>query len=136
MPLHQTVCYPGYSYLELEPIFGQVCSSDCVDKRWLNALFISYHELKLSSMNVFTFRCTVLAYSQAMQLMCNLAKQAVTDACAVFLEDSVVTAQILDVDLFGWRNQIGLAEFQLKSSADSQSLSRRHSHFGIFFHVI
>ena len=74
-------------------------------------------------MNAFPFRNTAFAYFQVMSIMCNLAKQAVIDARTLFLDAAVVTAQMLDADLFDWRNQIALPEFQSKSSVDTRSLA-------------
>lgn len=61
---------------------------------------MSYQRQSTTEMNSLTFNGTAFAYFQSLRIMCDLTKQAVIDAQDIFLSTQVVSAYMLDYDLF------------------------------------
>jgi hypothetical protein len=105
------ISFDRATFYQLEPIFHQVCSSDLIDTNWLNILFTSYQNQIPSEINSFTFTGTAFAYFQSLRIMCGLTKQAVIDAQDLFLATQVVSAYMLDYDLFQGQTDAALTSF-------------------------
>ncbi len=88
------------TFHEIQPVFHQVCSSDFISNDWLNILFTNYKNQPQSEMNSFTFNGTAFAYFQSLNIMCRLTQQAVIDAQGLFLSTQVVSAYMLNYDIF------------------------------------
>ena len=101
------------TFQEIQPAFHQVCSSDFISNDWLNILFTNYQNLSLSEMNSFTFNGTAFAYFQSLKIMCHLTQQAVIDAQDLFLSTQVVSAYMLDYDIFNGQTTAAMNSFKL-----------------------
>ena len=100
------------TFHQVEPIFHQVCSSDFVSSDWLDSLFNSYANQNASETNSYTFAGTGFAHFQSLRLICDLTRQAVNDARDLFLETQVVSASMLNYDLFDGLTSAALTSFQ------------------------
>jgi hypothetical protein len=105
----------SFSYedlIHLEPEYHQICSSDFIDTDRLNILFTSYQNQNASETNLYTFTGTAFAYFQSLSIMCELTKQAVIDAQDLFLGTPVVSAYMLDYDLFDEQTNAALTSYK------------------------
>ncbi len=100
------------TYLQVEPVFHQLCSSDFISTRWLNALFDLYKFSHLYLIGELTPFQTAFAHFQAMFILCDFAKKAVNDTRNLFLNTSVVSAQMPDYNLFNKQANSTLVDFQ------------------------
>jgi hypothetical protein len=100
------------TFQQVQPVFHEVCSSDFIGTNWMNILFNSYNNQTISETSSFTFTGTAFANFQSLRIMCDLTKQAVIDARDLFLANQVVSAYMLDYDLFDGLTTAALTTFQ------------------------
>ena len=100
------------TFYQIEPTFHEVCSSDFVTNQWLAALFKKYRSLVTLPINAFTFNGTAFAHFQSISIMCNLVKQAVIDGRDSFLQTSVLSSQMPNIDLFYINTNSTLNDFK------------------------
>jgi hypothetical protein len=100
------------TFIQIEPIFHEICSSDFVSENWLNILFKNYQQQNLSTLKSFTYEGTAFVYFQLMKIICNLAKQSVIDLREQFLSQSIISIEVPDLDLFTRQTEFSLNSFQ------------------------
>ena len=106
------ISFTRATFYQVEPVFHQICSSDFIKTDWLNPLFKSYGYQNISENHSFTFSGTAFSYFQSLRIMCDLTKQAVIDAQDLFLATQVVSAFMLDYDLFDGQTDATLTSFK------------------------
>ena len=117
------------TFYQIKPIFHQICSSDFIDTDWLNILFTSYQNQNASETNSSTFTGTAFAYFQSLRIMCDLTKQAVIDAQDLFLGTQVVSAYMLDYDVFDGQTTAALTSY--KSTISNSFVHTLHMLLGM-----
>ncbi len=100
------------TYVQVEPVFHNLCSSDFISTSWLNTLFERFEYAYKTSPGQLNFHQTAFAHFQAMLILCDFAKTAVNDARDLFLNTSVVSAQMPDLNLFDKQTNSILLDFQ------------------------
>ncbi|CAF3729742.1 unnamed protein product [Rotaria socialis] len=100
------------SYIQLEPIFHQICSSDFISTEWLNVLFASNRNRNALSLDLYSFNVTAFIHFQTMRTMCDLVTKVVINSRDLFLASPVVSRQMLDFDEFSIQTQLALNHFQ------------------------
>jgi len=100
------------TYIQVEPVFHELCSSDFVSTSWLNTLFEKHKYQFMSSPGELNTYQTAFAHFQAMLILCDFAKKAVNEARDLFLNTSVVSAQMPDYNLFDKQTNVTLVDFE------------------------
>ncbi|CAF1073467.1 unnamed protein product [Adineta steineri] len=106
------ISFNSATFYQIEPTFHEICSSDFVNQIWLNILFTNYKQQNVSDNIPFTYTGTAFTYFQTLQILCDLTKQATTDARDLFLSTQFVSAYMLDYDIFNEQTTAALNSFQ------------------------
>ncbi|UJR22279.1 hypothetical protein I4U23_025339 [Adineta vaga] len=91
-----SISIPYNTFLNLEPQYHQVCSSDFVSTAWLAWL----NEISSSTANYADFRNNGPAYFHILALLCKEAIKTVTNALQQFLQEKYITAQVVSQQVF------------------------------------
>jgi hypothetical protein len=97
--------------IRLEPVYHQICSSEFVSSKWIDGL------------NEIAFLLNAILYRedfryagpifQLLQSMCDLANDTVIDALLVFGQTQLVTANLIEPDLFAEQLESAITQFKL-----------------------
>jgi hypothetical protein len=85
------VSNPYYKFIQLSPIFHEICSSPFISNRWISSLFL----LNATSHNILDFRTFIFGQFQALALLCQTAKQSVYDGHRTFNSTNLITHDVL-----------------------------------------
>ncbi|UJR08382.1 hypothetical protein I4U23_012653 [Adineta vaga] len=99
-------------FVEIQPAYHQICSSDFVNQRWINYLF------NLTVMNDNTFRATAAAQFITLSSLCRLAQETVTASLTQFYAAKLSNVQLISSVLF---------EIQIESFIESFKISMPHT---------
>jgi hypothetical protein len=91
------ISVPYNTFIEIEPFYHQVCSSDMVSQRWIN--YYNSYKLYLTT-SPLEFRANAGSQFQILATLCDQAQQKVNDSLQLFLQKQVVSSQIIPQDLF------------------------------------
>ncbi|CAF1007600.1 unnamed protein product [Adineta steineri] len=105
---------PYSTFIELECDFHPVCKSHFISDSYMQELFELYNDLDTTyaSSNAYTLQGTIFTHFQTLLVLCNLAKDFVSDAQQQYLASSVVATGISDVDLFETETNSSLVNFR------------------------
>ena len=103
----QNVSIPQNTFINLEPRFHQICSSDFISKDWLNLMnSIGFHQVS----NDFSF--TGGLFFQTLQSFCRLANQTINNALKIFYHTDFIIAQALTESMFNVQIDALIQQFQ------------------------
>lgn len=102
------------SFIKVECDFHPVCTSQFISDTYLQELFQLYNDLDTTyaASNAFTLQGTIFTHFQALLSLCNLAKDAVNDAQQQYLASFIVSAYMIDFNLFDKEVNASLVDFQ------------------------
>ncbi|CAF1509886.1 unnamed protein product, partial [Adineta steineri] len=111
------------SFIDLEYDFHPVCTSQFISHEYLQQLFQIYNSLDSTYArdNAFTLQGTMFSHFQALLILCNLVKDAVSDARQDYLTSSVISASMIDYNTFNEQMNASLSQF--KSTLPNQFLN-------------
>ncbi|CAF1177877.1 unnamed protein product [Adineta ricciae] len=101
------------TFMEMEPEYHQVCSSDFVSSVW-----IDYTNQGIAAGEYFyylDYKGNAGAQFQLLAIFCQQAKQIITDALQLFLQDDIVTSQVLSPELFSLQMNGLIRDWQLET---------------------
>lgn len=78
-------------FLAFKPQFHRVCSSDFITESWISSLF----NVTTSNYYPLDFHLTASAQFQALELLCRIASEVVSDALKAFLSSSFISTRTL-----------------------------------------
>ena len=105
---HLTISYGAF--ISIQASFHQVCSSDFVSDRWIEAIFFGSNSTYFSFLD---FRTYGSAQFQALASFCRLAKDAVTESISLLYRTLMISPQVLSENVFQTQVQAVLNQFQL-----------------------
>jgi hypothetical protein len=90
------------SFIDIECGFHPVCTSQFISDSYLHQLFQIYNGLdtEYATANAFTLQGTIFSHFQVLLTLCNLARDAFTDARQEYLTSSLISASMIDYNLF------------------------------------
>ncbi|CAF0734638.1 unnamed protein product [Adineta steineri] len=108
---------PYSQFIQLQPFYHQVCSSDFVSERWIDAFTIFYASLYGSSI-VYSNNNDFL-YAQPLFVLlgslCNFSTETITSALQAFEQTQLVGTQLLTVDEFTNQTSSIINTFELET---------------------
>jgi hypothetical protein len=104
------VSIPYEQFVQFEPSYHQVCSSDFITQRWIDYLYNStttpfYHHMD--------FRLTASQQFQLLAILCRLSAQAINASLRSFNNTKLITAQLLSKNLFDAQIQAHIHAFKI-----------------------
>ena len=120
------------SFIDIECDFHLVCKSEFMSDFYLQRLFEIYSGLNIhdARKNAFTLGGTIFPHFQALQILCNLAKDAFQDAREQYLTSSIISASMVDRNLFDKQINSSLTRFQ--STLPDEFVSNLQFVLGVF----
>jgi hypothetical protein len=111
------------SFINVDCSFHPVCTSYFISNFYLQQLFEIYNGLNITdaTTNAFTLPGTAFAHFQAIQTLCNLVKDSFKDTRQQYLNSSVISASMMDYQLFD--NQMNSSLTRFRSSLPGEFLS-------------
>ena len=108
-------------FLQISASFHQVCSSDLIDKEWIEFL---YEKDKTTSRYGADFRATAFNQFQILQSLCQLSSSAINDGIETLYHSELISGKLLDENLFLAQVQANILSFQTITISDyGRSLS-------------
>jgi hypothetical protein len=101
------------SFIDFECGFHPVCTSQFISDSYLQELFELYKELDKQSAttNAFTLYGTMFSHFQVLRTLCNLVRDAFQDARQQYLTSSIISAYMIDYNLFDKQMNTSMAAF-------------------------
>ena len=102
------------SFIDFECDFHPVCESEFISDLFLQKLFEIYNGLNIAEARTSTFTIggTIFPHFQALRILCNLAQDAFQDARKQYLASSIISASMIDENLFNTQMNTSLTRFQ------------------------
>ena len=108
-------------FLELSPLFHQVCSSDLVSEEWIDFLFDKDTTTLRYPVD---FRTTAFNQFQILRQPCQLSDTAINDGILILNKSQLISGELLNEDLFIAQLKADILEFQIVTISDfARSLS-------------
>jgi len=102
------VSIPYNQFLNISPIFHEVCSSVFVRQTWISSLFL----LNATSHNILDYRAFAFSHFRALNLLCRTARQAVRDAHRTFNFTNLITGETFSREQFNEVSSVLFNNFQ------------------------
>ncbi|CAF1231607.1 unnamed protein product [Adineta steineri] len=93
---------PYSTFIELQPYYHQVCSSDFISEKWMTYT----HRMKFNGVHHFDYRAIANTHFQTLSMFCQEAEQTINDSLRVFFETEFVSLNVISQQSF---------EFQINS---------------------
>ncbi|CAF1040115.1 unnamed protein product [Adineta ricciae] len=105
---------PYASFVETTFNFHELCGSQFVSNIFIQNLFQVYNGLNNSDpkLIVFTLEGTAFSRFQSLAILCNITADIIHDGRQQFLSSSVISAYMIDIDLFNQQTNAALEKFQ------------------------
>lgn len=108
-------------FLELSPLFHQVCSSDLICEEWIDFLFDKDTTTLRYPVD---FRTTAFNQFQILRQLCQLSDIAINDGILTLNKSQLISGELLNEDLFIAQVKADILEFQTVTASDfARSLS-------------
>lgn len=108
-----TVTIPYEEFLEITPVYHQICTSDFVQPWFYKSLFV-----RNQTETVVDFIASVSTYFQALAMLCEAASLTLIDAIHQFSSTIFVNPQILPSNLFYLQINASVTTFRQLTQAD------------------
>ena len=108
------------SFIDYECSFHPVCSSEFVSEAFVEQLYQIYRRLRASdaTSNAYTLRGTAFSHFQALEILCDLVKDAVKIARQNYLSSSILFPTMIDNQVFNQQINSSLSRFQATLSEE------------------
>jgi hypothetical protein len=90
------VSIPYNKFLNLYPIYHEVCSSPFISNKWISSLFL----LNATSHNILDYRTFAFAQYRSLGLLCNISRQSIKDTYRRLNSTSLTNHQVLSRNQF------------------------------------
>ncbi|CAF1193541.1 unnamed protein product [Adineta steineri] len=93
---------PHHTFINFDPQFHEVCKSHFIELNgeWMSLLYDLYKDQRDNKRNLRTFQGMAIFHFQAIQAMCRMVIMAVNNELTLFLNSTLTTVEILELDLF------------------------------------
>ena len=97
------------TFINIEPHYHQVCSSDFVSDRWIN-----YNDGfdPIVIYRFYDYRSIVMNYFLLMTMFCQESRQMIDDSLQVFLQTQFVSSQVISQQLFESQMNLSIINWQ------------------------
>jgi hypothetical protein len=102
-------------FLQLSPLFHQVCSSDLISEEWIDFLF---DKQTTTLRYAADFRTTAFNQFQLLQELCQLSGIAINDGLETLYQSQLISGELLDRDLFNAQVEADILSFQTITNSD------------------
>jgi hypothetical protein len=105
---------PYGELVQLQPFYHQVCSSDFVSLRWIDAVGDTIHAD--STENYYLDFHNTAPLFQLLKSMCDFSNATVMNSLQTFEQNQLVTAELLDGDLFNNQTLSAIDQFKVETT--------------------